>query len=204
MVYQQLDRLLSHHSATLHLLLLTRSDPPLGLGRLRLHGDLVEIRGQDLHFTVDEAGQLMRGRLGTALAEADVRRLVERTEGWAAGLHLVALRLRDQRDPSSFIDRFTGADRHVVDDLGEEVLAGLTPTTLDFLLRTAVLTRLSAPLCAAVTGRADSARLLDEMDRSNLFSPLSQRQLAAALFVSLNTLKTHLRGIYRKLGPVIN
>lgn len=173
-VHRQLSRLLEHRPAALHLLLLTRSDPPLTIGKLRLHGEVLEIRSNELHFTVAEAGELMRARLGEPLAESDVRRLVERTEGWAAGLHLVALRLGGRRagevdGPSAFIARFTGADRHVVDYLGEEVLAGQDPSTLDFLLRTAVLSRLCAPLCAAVTGRPDSARVLDEIERANLF-----------------------------------
>lgn len=173
-VHRQLSRLLEHRPAALHLLLLTRSDPPLTTGRLRLRGELVEIRSGDLHFTVSEAGELMRGRLGADLDDGDLHRLVERTEGWAAGLHLVALRLAglspgDRNGAPAFIARFTGADRHVVDYLGEEVLAGLEPSTLGFLLRTAVLTRLCAPLCAAVTGRSDSARVLDEIERANLF-----------------------------------
>lgn len=180
-VHRQLSRLLEHRPAALHLVVLTRSDPPLTVGRLRLHGEVVELRSDDLHFTVPEADELMRGRLGQPLAEADVRRLVDRTEGWAAGLHLVALRLSgglrpgEEIEPSAFIARFTGADRHVVDYLGEEVLAGQKPSTLDFLLRTAVLTRLCAPLCAAVTGRPDSARVLDEIERANLFlTPLDE------------------------------
>lgn len=173
-VHRQLSRLLEHRPAALHLVVLARSDPPLTVGRLRLHGEVVELRSDDLHFTVPEAGELMRGRLGEPLAEADLRRLVDRTEGWAAGLHLVALRLGGLRpgediEPSAFIARFTGEDRHVVDYLGEEVLAGQEPSTLDFLLRTAVLTRLCAPLCAAVTGRSDSARVLDDIERANLF-----------------------------------
>lgn len=173
-VHRQLAHLIGHRPAALHLVVLARSDPPLTVGRLRLDGDMVEIRSEELQFTVAEAGELMRGRLGTELADADLRRLVDRTEGWAAGLHLVALRLGglrpdDRAEPSTFIARFTGADRHVVDYLGEEVLARQKPATLSFLLRTAVLTRLCAPLCAAVTGRADSARVLDEIERANLF-----------------------------------
>ncbi len=168
-VHDQLGRLIEHRPAALHLVVLTRSDPPLPVGRLRVRDELVEIRSNDLHFTVAEAGELLRGRLGDALSDTDVRRLVDRTEGWAAGLHLVALRLRDRTDPSAFIARFSGADRHLVDYLGEEVLAGLEPTRLAFLLRTSVLTRLCASLCAAVTGRPDSARLLDEIDRAGLF-----------------------------------
>ncbi len=174
-VHRQLGRLLEHRPAALHLVLLSRSDPPLAVGRLRLSHELVEIRSSDLHFSVAEAAELMRRRLGRELSAGDIDRLVERTEGWAAGLHLVALRLADQRDPTPFIARFTGADRHIVDYLGEEVLAGQEPGVLDFLLRTAVLTRLCAPLCAEVTGRADSARMLDHIERASLFlTPLDE------------------------------
>ena len=130
---------------------------------------MVEIRTDQLHFTVPEATELLNDRLGLALAESDVTSLVSRTEGWAAGLQLAAMRLHDRADRSEFIARFSGADRHVVDYLGEEVLANQPPDMLDFLLRTSVLGRLCGPLCAAVTGRPDSAELLEAGYRANLF-----------------------------------
>ena len=96
-------------------------------------------------------------------------RLLARTEGWAAGLQLAALRLRGRADPSAFIERFTGADWHIVNYLGDEVLTSQTPLVREFLLVTSVLNRMCAPLCDALTGRADSAELISEIHRANLF-----------------------------------
>ena len=168
-VHDSMATLLAHPPAGLHLVLLTRSDPPLPLSRLRVRGSMVEIRTDQLHFTVPEATELLNDRLGLDLTESDVSSLVSRTEGWAAGLQLAAMRLTDRADRSEFIARFSGADRHVVDYLGEEVLASQPPDMLDFLLRTSVLGRLCGPLCAAVTGRPDSAELLEAGYRANLF-----------------------------------
>jgi LuxR family maltose regulon positive regulatory protein len=168
-VHNGVATLLTHPPRGLHLVLLTRSDPPLPLSRLRVGGSMVEIRTDQLHFTVPEATELLNDRLGLALAGPDVTLLVSRTEGWAAGLQLAAMRLNDRTDRSAFISRFSGADRHVVDYLGEEVLANQPPDMLDFLLRTSVLGRLCGPLCAAVTGRPDSAELLEAGYRANLF-----------------------------------
>ena len=168
-VHDSMATLLAHPPAGLHLVLLTRSDPPLPLSRLRVRGSMVEIRTDQLHFTVPEATELLNDRLGLDLTESDVSSLVSRTEGWAAGLQLAAMRLTDRADRSEFIARFSGADRHVVDYLGEEVLASQPPDMLDFLLRTSVLGRLCGPLCAAVTGRPNSAELLEAGYRANLF-----------------------------------
>src|SRR5206468_1021176 len=108
-------------------------------------------------------------RLGPLLSEHDVLRLLARTEGWAAGLQLAALRLRERPDRSDFIERLTGADWHIVNHLGEEVLATQPPEVREFLLVTSVLNRMCAPLCNALTGRADGAELIDEVNRGNLF-----------------------------------
>src|SRR5262249_33733204 len=143
--------------------------PPLPLGRLRVRENLAEVRAEDLRFSPGEALEFFSSRLGPLLSETDVIRLLTRTEGWAAGLHLAALRLRDRADPSAFIERFTGADWHIVSYLGEEVLASQTPEVREFLLETSVLNRMCAPLCDALTGRADGTRLISEVYRANLF-----------------------------------
>src|SRR5205085_3190941 len=127
-----------------------------------------------------EAAEMLGRGVGYQLAPADVLRLVNRTEGWAAGLHLALLRLADRTSDSAraeFIARFTGADRHVVDYLGEEVLATQSQHVREFLLRTSVLNRISAPLAAALTGHDDAARTLDTVYRANLFlTPLDDAQ----------------------------
>jgi len=168
-VHASVATLLDRSPPQLHLTLITRADPPLPLSRLRVRGDLAEVRAEDLRFSPAEALEFFSDRLGTQLSEQDVLRLLARTEGWAAGLQLAALQLRDRADPSAFIERFTGADWHIVNYLGEEVLTSQTPLVRDFLLVTSVLNRMCAPLCDALTGRADAAELISEIHRANLF-----------------------------------
>jgi LuxR family maltose regulon positive regulatory protein len=171
-VHTTVTTLLDRSPPQLHLMLITRADPPLPLSRLRVRGDMVELRADDLRFSAGEAVEFFSSRLegvGPLLSEQDVLRLLARTEGWAAGLQLAALRLRDRADPADFIDRLTGADWHIVNYLGEEVLASQPPEVREFLLVTSVLNRMCAPLCDALTERADGAGLISEIYRANLF-----------------------------------
>jgi LuxR family maltose regulon positive regulatory protein len=168
-VHATVATLLDRCPPQLHLVLITRADPPLQLSRLRVRGDLAELRAEDLRFSLDEALQFFRHRLGTELPERDVHKLLARTEGWAAGLQLAALRLSGRADSSAFIERFTGADWHIVNYLGEEVLTSQPPRVREFLLMTSVLNRMCAPLCNALTERADGAELISEVHRANLF-----------------------------------
>ena len=146
----------------------SRADPPLPLARLRAAGELVEVRAQELQFADAEADQLLNGTLELGLEAADVQRLQERTEGWPAGLQLAALSLRGRSDRAAFIRSLAGDDRQIGDYLHEVVEDAPRPLR-EFLLRTSILERMCAPLCAAVTGQADSATLLAEAFRSNLF-----------------------------------
>jgi LuxR family transcriptional regulator, maltose regulon positive regulatory protein len=168
-VHASVATLLDRCPPRLHLVVITRADPPLPLSRLRVRGELTEVRAENLRFSLDEALEFFSDRLGMGLSERDVHRLLERTEGWAAGLQLAALRLRDWDDPSAFIERFTGADWHIVNYLGEEVLVSQPAQVREFLLVTSVLNRMCAPLCNALTGRADGAELISEIHRANLF-----------------------------------
>jgi LuxR family maltose regulon positive regulatory protein len=168
-----LDRL----PPSVELVIATRLDPPLPLPRLRSRGEMLEVRTAELRFDMAEAEELLQVALGEQLEEPDVERLVQRTEGWAAGLYLAALSLAGRDDPSTFIEAFAGDDRHIVDYLGGEVLDGLDATVRDFLLRTAILDRLSAPLCDHVLGTGGSAETLLEIERANLFLvPLDGRR----------------------------
>jgi LuxR family maltose regulon positive regulatory protein len=116
---------------------------------------------------------------GVRLAEDRVALLVQRTEGWAAGLYLAALSLRDRADPEAFVDRFAGTSRHIADFLSEDVLARQTEDAIGFLLDTCVLEELTASLCDALTGRADADARLRELERSNLFVvPLDEERVA--------------------------
>jgi LuxR family maltose regulon positive regulatory protein len=168
-VHESVDYLVQHLPDALHLAIATRSDPPLPLGRLRARGELTEVRAAELRLSAEESAALLRAALGVELDASDVARLVSRTEGWAAGLYLAALSLRGRSDARAFIASFTGDDRHIVDYLSSEVLAGQPPGLRGFLLETSVLERLCGPLCDAVTGRGDSAELLERIERDNLF-----------------------------------
>jgi LuxR family maltose regulon positive regulatory protein len=168
-IHESVAFLLEHLPPAIRVVVSTRSDPPLPLSRMRARGELSEIRAEELRFTPEEAAEFLNGVLGLGLDPEDVTRLHERTEGWAAGLYLAALSLRGREDPRAFIADFAGDDRHVVDYLGAEVLAGQPEQIRSFLLRTSPLERLSGDLCDAVTESGESARLLREIERANLF-----------------------------------
>ena len=161
--------LIEHLAERDHVLLVTRADPPFPVPRWRVRGEITEVRVDDLRFDTADAKQLLNDVLGLELTTASVARLQQRTEGWAAGLLLAAISLRNQSDPAAFVEGFAGDDRHIVDYLGAEVLDALDDPTRRFLARTSVLDRLSGPLCDAVTESPGSAGVLARMERSNLF-----------------------------------
>jgi len=171
-VHEAVTFLLEHLPDHLHLVMATRSDPPLPLARLRSDGQLTEVRAADLRFTPAEAQEFLNQAMGLDLTADDVDSLEERTEGWIAGLQLAALSLRgipERGDVAGFIEAFTGSNRFVIDYLADEVLARQPAHVRDFLLDTAVLDRLTGPLCDAVTGSADGTRMLEDLERGNLF-----------------------------------
>jgi LuxR family maltose regulon positive regulatory protein len=168
-VHASVGFLLEHLPAPLRLVLASRADPPLPLARLRARGQLAELRERDLRFTPQEAAELLHAAVGPELPAAAVAALVERTEGWVAGLQLAALSLQGHADPAGFVVGFSGSHRFVLDYLTEEVLDRQPPRLRRFLLETSVLERLCGPLCKAVTGQADSQALLEQVERANLF-----------------------------------
>lgn len=169
--------LLEHLPPQVHLVISTRGDPALPLARLRARGELVEIRAADLRFTSDEAAFYLNEVNALALDAADVATLESRTEGWAAALQLAALSLQGKEDAAGFISGFAGDDRFVVDYLAEEVLDRQPAEVRAFLLETSILDELTASLCDAVTGRADSQAMLEQLERQNLFLvPLDDRR----------------------------
>lgn len=147
----------------------SRTVPNLGLGRLRAHGRLVEIKTAQLRFSPVETAGFFRHQRGLALRDEDIRRLHQRTEGWPAALWLVSLALQGRDDPHAFVETFDSADAGIADYLVEDVLARQNQTLRDFLLRTSVLQELSAPLCDTLLGRTDSAELLAQVERAHLF-----------------------------------
>ncbi len=168
-VHASVVYLLEHLPEGIRLALTTRSDPPFPLGRMRARGHLLEIRAADLRFNDREAAGLLNGALGLTLADEQIARLQLRTEGWAAGLQLAGLSLRGRTVPEAFIEAFAGDDRQLVDYLGAEVLDSQTPERREFLRRTAILERMCAPLCEALTDDPNAGATLAEVERDNLF-----------------------------------
>ena len=165
-VLADVESLLERPHPSLRLVLATRSDPPVRLQRLRLAGDMVEIRAADLAFTADETSELLRP---LELAPADVETLWSRTEGWVAALRLAELSLQVHPDPSAFIAGFAGDDRAVSDYLTSEVLNGYDEDKLRFLLRTSIVQRVNAELVEALTGTSDGRTALGELARADGF-----------------------------------
>lgn len=169
--------LLAHQPANLHLILISRADPPWPLGRLRARRELNEIRAADLRFTPEEAVEFLNQSMGLGLTEEQVAALEMRTEGWIAGLQLAALSLQGQANPQEMIASLAGSHRFIADYLVEEVLEKQNPEVLEFLLKTAVLDQLNATLCDEVTGRGDSQATLQKLEQANLFLiPLDQER----------------------------
>ncbi len=155
----------------------TRADPPLAVARLRARGELLEIRADALRFTRDEAASFLTGSMGLDLRADLVDELVKRTEGWAAVLQLAAVSLRSRADPGPAVREFSGSNWFLLDFVVEEVLASEAEETQEFLLRTAILDRLTGPLCDALTGRDDGAAMLARLERMNmLLFPLDEER----------------------------
>ncbi len=199
-IHEQVTFLLEHQPAGMHLVLMTREDPLLPIARLRARGQVLEIRQEDLCFTLQEAANFLEHVMELDLSPEDVAALEQRTEGWIAGLQLAALSMQGMGDPKDFIQAFTGSNRYVLDYLIEEVFKRQSAEVQDFLLKTSILDRLCEPLCDAVmasplsgaTGLEDHAlpqhltqehmtrsfssqAILDHLDHANLFIiPLDQ------------------------------
>jgi LuxR family maltose regulon positive regulatory protein len=168
-VHTGVGYLLERLPPDIHVVIAGQVAPAVRLGRLRARDELNEYGAEQLRFTDDEVAALLNGTHSLALDPADLTALQRRTEGWVAGLNLVALTLRDAGDRAAFLAGLPVDDRFLVDYLWDEVVARQSPQTRDFLMRTAVLERLSGSLCDAVAERTDSAEMLLALERSNLF-----------------------------------
>jgi LuxR family maltose regulon positive regulatory protein len=166
--HDQVEFLLEHLPPRAHLVLITRADPGLRLGRLRASGQLGEIRAQDLCFTAPEVEELM-AREQVALSSRGVDDLIQRTEGWPAGIYLARLWLSEKADPDEAIRQFSGGNRFIGDYLTEEVLSRHEQDTRDFIVTISFLDRFSAPLCDFVAKTTGSAAILQDLERTNLF-----------------------------------
>jgi ATP/maltotriose-dependent transcriptional regulator MalT len=166
--HESIARLVEQGPPNAQLVVSSRSDPPLPFGRLRASGGLFELRAAELGFTEDETAELFEA-FGLDLAPDSIATLQRRTEGWPAGLYLAFLAVRNVIDPTAALVEFGGSSRTVVDYLTEVVLQSETEEHRSFLLETSILERMCASLCDSVTARGESARVLTEIERANLF-----------------------------------
>jgi LuxR family maltose regulon positive regulatory protein len=175
--HEAVELFLAREPAKVRLVISTRTDPPIAIGRRRAVGDLLELRAADLRFSDDESRRLVNDSLGLGLSPQAVATLQERAEGWPAGLYLACLSLRDAADREQVVAEFRGSNRHVGDYLTEVVLDTSDPQVRDFLLETSILDRMCGSLCDATTGRTGSGELLVELEHANLFlTPLDDRR----------------------------
>ncbi len=191
-VHRVVEFLLDNAPACMHLVIATRSDPPISLALLRGRDQLVEIRMSDLRFSFEESNDFLRQVMSVYLSSEDVSALDARTEGWIAGLQMAALAIRTVASQSTkevnamdsgqtvsrFVKTFSGSNRYILDYLVEEVISRHPEAIRRFLLQTSIAERFSGPLCDAITEGKGSQNILEELEKENLFLvPLdSERQ----------------------------
>lgn len=175
-IHQALNYLLDHMPPLMHLVIMTRVEPPIPLARLRAQRQVVEVRDADLRFTLEEADSLLREVMELPLAPEQIQALARRTEGWVVGLQLAALAMHDRTDLAEFISTFTGSNRYIVDYLVEEVISRQPADVQTFLLSTAILSRLCASLCASVLGGDQMGQEETQREESTAHTPDSTRQ----------------------------
>jgi LuxR family transcriptional regulator, maltose regulon positive regulatory protein len=168
-IHEAAEYFLDNQPAGVHLVLITRQDPPFPLPRMRARRQMIEIRARDLRFTPKEACLFFSHAMQLALNEEDARLLEERTEGWAVGLQLAGLALQNNTDPERFIQTFRGSHRYVLDYLAEEVISQQGEAIRLFLSQTSVLDQFNADLCCALTGQPDGQAVIDRLEKANLF-----------------------------------
>jgi LuxR family maltose regulon positive regulatory protein len=168
-IHEMLGLFFDHLPSQMHIVLTTRSDPPFPLSKFRSQNQLTELRTADLSFTSEETMQYFKDKLNMDLTIEDIALLESRTEGWITGLQMAALSMRDRKDLSAFVAKFSGDDRYIVDYLMEEVLSQQPEHIRNFLRQTSILDPLSSPLCDAVTEQKNSQQILDMLEKSNLF-----------------------------------
>ena len=172
-VHAAMEHLIDHQPMQMHLVISTRTDPPLPLPRLRARGQLREIRATELRFSREECERFLNQGLDLGLSSGAIDKLEAHTEGWIAGLQLAALSLRDNPEGEAFIASFDGEDRHVLDYLASEVLQRQEAEIQDFLVQTSLLNRFNAPLCEAVLTdfplSKPAQEMLEQIEARNLF-----------------------------------
>lgn len=168
-IHSGMTFLIDHLPRRMHLVIASRSEPPLPLPRLRARGELTELRATDLRFTPPEAAAFLNDVMALGISTTDSAVLEQRTEGWITGLKLSALSLKSRGDVRGFVNAFSGENRYIADYLVEEVLRSEPEHIRQFLLATAILDRMNGSFCDAVTGTASSQEILDDLERRGLF-----------------------------------
>jgi LuxR family maltose regulon positive regulatory protein len=168
-VHEAVGFLLEHRPTLFCLIIATRADPPFPLSRMRARSQIAEFRLADLRFSDQETEEFLTQVIGLDLSDDDLALLQASTEGWIAGLQMAGLSLQGRKDASVFIRSFSGEHRYILDFLFEEVFQRQTEEIQSFLLQTAILERLCAPLCDQVARRENSQEVLETLGRSNLF-----------------------------------
>ncbi len=168
-IHEAFTFLLDNQPPNLHLIIISRADPPWPLARLRARRQLNEIRAKDLRFSVAETAVFLNDTMQLDLTPEEITALENRTEGWIAGLQMAALSMRGGNNTAGFVKAFTGSHRFILDYLIEEVLDRQTADIQEFLLKTSVLERMNAALCDAVLNRSDSQSILLQLEMENLF-----------------------------------
>jgi LuxR family maltose regulon positive regulatory protein len=175
-IHRSLAFLVDHLPGKAHLILTTRSEPPLPLARWRARDQLIEVRTRHLRCTPEETALFLDQVMHLDLPAEIVQEMYLRTEGWLVGLQLLGLALKNQPDPANMLSDLSGSHRFIMDYLIEKVLRQQTEPVQSFLLRTSILKSFTASLCEAVTGQPDSQSMLDDLERGNLFLfPLDKR-----------------------------
>ncbi|UCD99636.1 MAG: tetratricopeptide repeat protein, partial [Chloroflexota bacterium] len=169
LILRSISFFLDHLPSQVHLVIATRSDPPLPIAKLRGKGELLELREADLRFTKIEISEFLSRMQGLALSEKQVTLLASQTEGWIAGLQLAAISMRERENLDDFIEAFSGSHEYIVDYLTDEVLRGLPDEIKTFLLQTSILDQMCGPLCDAVTGGNDSQMKLEKLRETHIF-----------------------------------
>lgn len=168
-ILDTLEKIVTHLPSHLHLVIITREDPPFPLARLRANNQLTEIRAADLRFNQEDTGDFFNRLMGHSLSSGSIEILQDRTEGWVVGLQLASLSMSEQKDPTDFIERLSGSHRFILDYLTEEVISHQPADVRQFLLQTSILDQLNADLCNTVAERDDSQAMLEQLLSANLF-----------------------------------
>ena len=170
-IHETVAYLVEHLPPFCHLVLLTRSNPPLPVARWRARGQVLEVRADDLRFTAAEACEYFLQTMHLKLDEEQIEILQARTEGWIVGLQMAALSIQGRQDPHEFVRNFGGSNRYVIDYLVEEVLTQQPEEINLFLLVTAPLERFCSSLCAVLldTSESEAQTILERLEKANLF-----------------------------------